>query len=327
MAKGAAAPPTSATSVVPVALALGVAGGALIASQSRINAQLGTDLHRPLLAALASNTFGLFVLLVVVAVRRPTRVGFGRLRRRALPWWRYLGGANGSVLVSGAAVIVPHLGVALFTIGQVAGQTAGGLAVDRIGLGPGGRRPVTVLRLAGAGLALVAVVVAELGRAGDVSVPLLVAACVIGVGSAVQQALNGTVQQAAGDGLTATTINFVVGTAVLAVAYAVASVAGAGGHRAWPGHWYLYVGGPLGVLVVLTAVVAVSALGVLRLGLSVIAGQLAAAVVLDVALPAHGSTITPTVVVGVLLTFVAVAVAGRVGAGQGGVPAGGTLKP
>jgi transporter family-2 protein len=74
----------------------------------------------------------------------------------------------------------------------------------------------------------------------------------------------------------ATLVNFVVGTAALTI--------GVLAHRAvtgldvgdWPGagEWYLYSGGPMGATFVAVAAVVVRRLGVLRLGLAVIAGQL-----------------------------------------------------
>jgi transporter family-2 protein len=56
-------------------------------------------------------------------------------------------------------------------------------------------------------------------------------------------------------------------------------------------------------------------LGVLRLGLAIIAGQLVGALVLDLALPVHDEDVGPVTVLGVALTLVAVAVSGRGGRG------------
>jgi transporter family-2 protein len=298
----------------PVALGLALLGGVLIATQSRINAQLGADLGQPLVAALVSNSVGLTALTIVFVLRRSTRAALARTLRSGLPWWRYLGGLCGSVLVGGATLIVPTLGVSVFTVGIVAGQTSGGLAVDRAGLGPGGRRPVTGLRVAGGLLALVAVAVSELSHGtGDVTAPwLVVAAAGIGMLSAIQQALNGSLQRVARDAFAPAGVNFVVGTIGLAVAVTVVVIVDGAPLHAWPAHWWLYIGGLLGVGTVLTAVLAVRRLGVLRLGLGTIAGQLTTAVILDIVTPASTRTLTASVVLGVLLTFVAVAIAGWV---------------
>ena len=62
-----------------------------------------------------------------------------------------------SFLVLSQGLAAAALGVALFTVAVVAGQTISGLVLDRVGIGPGGRRPLTAARLVGALLALGAV--------------------------------------------------------------------------------------------------------------------------------------------------------------------------
>jgi len=78
----------------------------------------------------------------------------------------------------------------------------------------------------------------------------------------------------------------------------------------WPHVWWLYVGGALGAVYIALAAVAVAELGVLRLSLATVAGQLVAAVVLDVVWPSPGITLRYQTVVGAALTLVAVAVTG-----------------
>jgi transporter family-2 protein len=295
-----------------VALPVVVAVGGLLAVQSRINSQLGSDLGQPWLASIISNGLGITITLTICLSRPRTWQRLRQVSSLGLPWWRYSGGAFGAMFVVGATLVVPHIGVALFTIGTVAGQTAGGLAVDRFGLGPGHRRQVTALRLTGGALAIVAVVIAQSGGAKSVSIPLIVAAAAIGLGGALQQAFNGTVQQQVGDAWVATAVNGIVGTIVLLVGYGLVAVFGHPGPHEWPGQWWLYLGGTIGVVVIFATVLAVRVLGVFRLVLALIAGQLAAAVVIDVVIPAQHGVVTPTVVAGVLLTFVAVSIAGRV---------------
>jgi len=123
---------------------------------------------------------------------------------------------------------------------------------------------------------------------------------------------NSRLQQQVGDAWVATAVNGIVGTIVLLVGYGLVAVFGHPGPHEWPGQWWLYLGGTIGVVVIFATVLAVRVLGVFRLVLALIAGQLAAAVVIDLVVPAQHGVVTPTVMVGVLLTFVAVSVAGRV---------------
>ena len=80
---------------------------------------------------------------------------------------------------------------------------------------------------------------------------------------------------------------------------------------AHPDQWYLYTGGPMGAAFVALAALVVHRLGVLRLGLAIIAGQLAGSVVLDVTLPVSGGPVGVLTLIGVALTLLAVVISGR----------------
>jgi transporter family-2 protein len=297
---------------VQLALAVAVVSGSLVAVQQRINGELGTELGDALAAAVVSFGTGLVAVTAYVLLRPATRGAVRRLRDTA--WWERLGGLGGASLVAVGAAAAPEIGVARLTVGIVAGQTGGGVLGDRGGLGPGGARPVTGPRLAGAALCMVAVVIAGFGKGvEDVRPLLLVLVVVAGVLISVQQALNGRVRVTTGDAGVATLLNFVVGTTALLVGLAVhAAVSGLDlQHWPGPGEWYLYLGGPIGASFVAAAAVTVHLLGVLRLGLAVVAGQLLGAVALDAAVPAPGTGLAASTLIGALLTLLAVAVSGR----------------
>jgi len=216
--------------------AAGVAfvGGALFGLQTRVNGELAERAGSPFWAALVSFGSGLAVLLVVVAAVPRLRRAAARATRNRLPWWTYLGGLAGGTLVVLSSVAVPRVGVATFTVGVVAGQAMGGLVVDRIGLGPGGPQPLSPWRIAGAAIAIVAVAILRLGHGreaavtGSVLLGLLIAAAVGGAMASAQQALNGRVQRATGEGLLAATVNFSAGTALLVPAFVIAAGTGHG---------------------------------------------------------------------------------------------------
>jgi transporter family-2 protein len=294
------------------ALAAAVASGALVALQQRINGELKTSLDDALLTAIVSFTTGLVAVVVVVLSRRSARQAVARVWD--VPWWQRLAGLGGASLVAVGAAAVPEIGVALLTIGLVAGQTSGALLVDRAGLGPGGSHALTRQRVLGAALCLVAVCVSVSGEGARSASPLLLALVVVaGFGIALQQALNGRVRKVTGDAGVATLVNFVVGLLALVTALAVSASLGGLDIGAWPGvdRWYLYLGGPMGAAFVAVAAVVVRQLGVLRLGLAVISGQLAGALLLDVVAPVGDSGIDLLTVVGVALTLVAVLLSGR----------------
>ena len=171
-------------------------------------------------------------------------------RSGALRPWQLLGGVAGASLVASQGITVGTIGVALFVVAVVAGQTSSGLAVDHAGLGPAGRRAVTGTRVLGAALTLAAVVVSVSGRlegAGALTGAALLLALLpllAGAATSWQQAVNGRVS-AAGGPMAAALVNFVVGTACLVLLLGL-SFALAGELTGFPGDWWLYTGGTHG---------------------------------------------------------------------------------
>jgi transporter family-2 protein len=300
--------------------------GALVALQSKVNGalavRLGGDVPAGLEAALISFGGGLLLLAAATAVspalRRRLADVVTALRERLLLPWQVVGGACGAFLVATQGLTIHIIGVALFTVAVVAGQTVGALVVDNLGLGPAGRRPVTTLRVVGAALAVVAVLISVSGRVGDVGGIsgsawfLLLLPLVGGLATTWQQAMNGRVAVVGSPGA-ATVINFVVGTAVLVAVVAVASGLTGGlsaPPSAGPADVWLYLGGPMGIAFIWLAARLVRTLGVLLLGLGTVAGQILGALVID--LVAH-HPLTWQTVVGAVLTLVGVAVAALAG--------------
>lgn len=297
--------------------AIGLAGallvGILTATQSRVNSELAVELGDPFAAAVVSFGSGLVLLLVILAGSTAGRRGVGRVaasvRSGRTPWWYLLGGVAGGFFVLSQAVTGGVLGVALFTIALVSGQTISGLVVDRVGMGAMAPQPITLTRLVGSALTLTAVgwaVSAQLRS--DIPIWLLVMPFVAGIGLGWQQAANGQVRVIAESALTATVGNFVAGTAVLLAAFAV-HVAVAGFTPRWPGELWLYSGGMIGAMFIGLGIVVVKRTGVLLLGLGAIAGQLLTSLTLDIVAPVSSRDIAVSTIVGTALTLVAVAIA------------------
>ncbi len=295
--------------------ALAALGGVGLAVQGRINGQLGHQLNDGVLAALISFSVGSVLLLAALPILPAARAGVGRLvesvRTMALRPWQLLGGTCGAFLVTTQGLTVSILGVAVFTVAVVAGQIVSSLPVDRAGLGPGGPQPITLPRAIGASLAVIAVIV-SVSDHGVVTDPgglwWAVLPAVAGLGLAWQSAVNGQVRVAAGNVVVPTVVNFLVGTTALLVA-AVVDVLVRGLPDRLPDQWWLYTGGTMGIVAIMTAVTAVRLTGVLLLGMSSVAGQLVGAVLLDLFVPAEGIELSATRLVGITLTMVAVGIA------------------
>jgi transporter family-2 protein len=300
------------------ALSLAFAVGVLVVVQSRSNGELAVAVQDGLFAAVLSFGVGALILLVVIGLRPTTRRALGSslpalLRSRQLRWWHLVGGLGGALLVAGQGIAVPLLGVALFTVGMVAGNTGTSLAVDRFGLGPGVPRPLTPRRVVAAIGVTVAVALAVSGRfsSGDLVIWAVVLVLCAGAATAVQSAVNGQVAAKTGDPLAATSVNFAVGLTALLVALAVEHLAG----HAWiapPPPWeqpWLWLGGPVGVLFIASSTIVVKPLGVLLFGLLNIAGQLTGSLVSDLVFPTQGTVVSWQLLAGMALTAVSVALA------------------
>lgn len=305
--------PSARTSLAP-ALVGAVSVGVLTAVQARINGQLGVRLEHAMVAAVISFGSGL-LLIALVSVLTPGGRGGAVLlsrgiRERSIPWWMLVGGAAGALTVGTQAVAVGIVGVSLFTVGIVAGQTMGGLILDRVGYGPGGVVAVTVPRLVGGALALAAVGVVLISGDGLAGVPvwMVVLPVVVGAGLAWQQATNGRLRVRVGTPVTATLVNFTLGTAILAVLALVVTIVD-GPPAALPSEPWLYLGGALGVAYIMLSAALVARTGVLLFGLAAVSGQLLASLALDVLWPAPagpGVVIEAvTVVIGLASVFVA----------------------
>ncbi|MGF3056863.1 DMT family transporter [Microbacterium sp. YY-01] len=298
-----------------IAVAAAVSIGVMTAIQARINGLLGARLDDGILAGFISFFVGLVIILVVLPFLPKPRAGVSRLwqglpwrtranRHRAsdsktsrIPFWMLLGGTCGALTVTTQGLVAGVVGVALFTVGVVAGQTLHSLLLDRMGFGPAGVVPVTVGRVVGGALALAAVVIS---LSGDVfaSSPLwmLLLPFAAGVGIAWQAGANGRLAQRVRSPMAATLVSFIAGTTVLAIA-AVISVAVAGMPRALPTEPWLYLGGLLGFIYILLGAFIVAHTGVLVLSLGSVLGQLVTSVVIDLVWrPAAGPSVTQMVI-------------------------------
>lgn len=283
-----------------------------------MNGQLSTVFGQPVDAALWSFGSGLLVLTVLLGCSGRVRRGLGNLRaalgERRIRWYHCLGGLSGGLFVVAQTYAVPAAGVALFTIAVVGGQTTSALVVDRMGLGPAGRAPVTVPRVLASALATSGVVIAVGGRfagaSGSVALPVLVA---VGVGVlwTAQQATNGRVSVATLNPWSTAWLNFALGSAMV---LAILLVRGAAGGARLPSSldapWWSWLGGLCGIGFVGISSVVVAQLGVLPVMVVSLVGQLSSAALIDALSPQTRSHITPLVIVGLVVTMVAAALAG-----------------
>ncbi|MGO4805667.1 DMT family transporter [Arthrobacter sp. 2MCAF15] len=298
-------------------LPIAVAAGLFIPLQGRINGALGVALGDGIAAAVVSFSTGLVVMAVISLALPKGRAGLARIvpavRERQFPPYYVLAGCIGALFVFAQSFTVALLGVALFTVAAVTGQTLSGLLVDRLGIGPAGKRPITGIRVLGSALTVAAVAWAVSPRfsAGESGVQLLLPLLLpvlAGFLMSFQQAMNGTATVHYGSPIAATLVNFIAGATLLWVAWLIKlAVAGAG--NPLPAQWWLYLGGPLGCVFIGVGALLVRSLGVLVTGLGMIAGQLLGSLGLDLILPVPGTVIALPTVLGTVLTLGAIILA------------------
>lgn len=301
-----------------VLLLVMLAAGMAIPGQGRVNAALSAELGDPILAALISFSVGL-VLVILGAVALPS----GRraltqvrpaLQTGAVKPWYMLAGFCGAYFVLTQTLSIGTIGVAVFTVAVVTGQTLGGLLWDRIGLGPAGRMRLTMMRVFGAALTVLAVLWAvspQLTGSNQGLAWLLVVLLPLtgGVFSAAQQALNGRQTAVYRNPLPATLFNFIAGTILLTLIWTGKLVFTGGFTGALPSEWWYYAGGPMGVVFIGLGAILVTKVGVLIAAMGMIAGQLVGSLLLDLIVPAPGSVVTTATVMGTVMTLLAVVVA------------------
>jgi transporter family-2 protein len=283
-----------------------------MAAQSRVNGELGRQIHNGTLAGTISNLVGLSFLVVIIAASPAGRRGWmlmvEAIRTRKLNWLFTFAGTAGAIMIALQGMLVSVIGVALFTVAFVAGNSLGALFMDKWGIGPAGKRALSTRRITGVALGIVAVVVAGSGRIGhpDMLWPMVVP-FFAGAFVAWQQAANGRITAVAQTPVTGTFLNFVVGSGVLLLAMIPVGLIG-GVPEAYPTSWWLYLGGPLGVFFVATTGLMVRVIGVLVFGLCATLGQLVAAMGLDLLFPGQSAE-TGSMLIGIALMAAAVVIA------------------
>lgn len=293
------------------ALGLAATAGAMVALQSRYQGELGAELNNPYLATLISGVVGLIALLIGANRSRKTRGALREslrlIRAGSIPLWALSGGLTGAFLVLAQSAAVAVIGVSVFAVASVAGQTIAGIVLDRFGFGAAERLGLRPMRMLGGLLAVAAVFASGLdAQEGFALSWLMVLPLAAGIGTGWQAAVNGRLRLVVGDTTTTTLLNFAVGCAALVIVTAVALL-----FTGFPSHWPTtplpYLGGLFGVGYVALSAFVVRSIGVFLLGLTLVTGQLVAALVLDLFVPV-GPGLAISVVVAIALSLAAVLV-------------------
>ena len=292
---------------------LAALSGAMIALQARANGELSHRLDNGLQAALVSFSSGLLIILLITPFSPHIKEGIKNLRsavaNKEIARWKLFAGALGGSFVAIQTQIVPLIGVAIYSVASIAGQTAMSLVVDRIGLTGGGKKLISPRRVIAAVLTVIAVLVSVWDRidANNLSMLAVTAGCIAGAVVGVQRALNGQINEHSRQSFTTSLLNFITGTTFLVILILIGVVLGKNELSPLPaGPWWIYTGGVIGVIYIAFTSTIVQHLGVLTFTLFSVGGQLAGSLVIDLVSPTDGVSVSAYLITGLAMTYIGV---------------------
>ena len=296
---------------------LAAISGLMIAFQARANGELSHRMGNPIEAALVSFGSGLLIISVISFFNPAIKKGLKNLRtavsKQEIPIWTLFAGMLGGSFVAVQTQIVPVIGVAIYSVASIAGQTAASLIVDRIGLTGGGKKHITAKRVTAAGVTVLAVLVSVLDRidAQNLSLWAVLFGCVAGAIVGVQRALNGQINESTHQSFTTSLLNFIMGTTFLVIFLVIGMLINRADVVALPaGPWWMYTGGTIGVIYIAFTSTIVQHLGVLTFTLISVGGQLVGSLLIDLYSPTAGVQVSAYLETGIVMTYLGVVVGG-----------------
>jgi transporter family-2 protein len=289
----------------------------LIAFQARVNGELSHLLGNPIQAATVSFGSGLIVIAIFAATHHGMRQGLTGIKEGiatgGLKRWNLFAGMLGGIFVAIQTNTVTIIGVAVYSVASISGQTASSLVVDALGLAGGAKKHITFRRILASLITVLAVLVSVWDRidANDLSlVPVGLAGMAGGI-VGIQRALNGKINIYSKQHWTTSLLNFIMGTTFLLLLTAILIPAGHYEFKTLPSTpWWIYTGGVLGVIYIAYSASIVQQLGVLASTLLSVGGNLFGALIIDWIFPAHGVKVSAWLVTGICLSFLGVIVGG-----------------
>ncbi len=301
---------------------LAALSGAMIALQARANGELSHRLDNGLQAALVSFGSGLLIIFVITLFNSTIKEGIKNLRtavaNKEIARWKLFAGALGGSFVAIQTQIVPLIGVAIYSVASIAGQTAMSLVVDRIGLTGGGKKLISPRRVLAAVLTVLAVLVSVWDRidANNLSMFAVTAGGIAGAIVGIQRALNGQINEYSHQSFTTSLLNFITGTSFLLILIVAGLILGRNELSPLPsGPWWIYTGGVIGVIYIAFTSTIVQHLGVLTFTLFSVGGQLVGSLIIDLVSPTDGVSVSAYLVTGIVMTYAGV-IAGGVGSSR-----------
>lgn len=136
-------------------LSMAAAAGCCIALQASANGSLRGNLGSPYFAAFFSIIGTILTATAFMLIARPHAPSLVAVR--SAPWWNWIGGPLGALIVLAGAAVMPKVGAAAFIAAVVGGQLALSLVLDHFGWMDLKPQPISAGRLLGAVMVFVGV--------------------------------------------------------------------------------------------------------------------------------------------------------------------------
>jgi transporter family-2 protein len=295
--------------------------GGVVALQGRVVGSLTNATHNGISAGFASNLVGWLALWIIVFGFKSERESFKRvlaaLKDGRLKFWEILGGIGGGVFVTVQSSNVPVVGVAIFTISYVAGQTVSSLLVDKIGIAHSGKKAVTLSRVMTSIFTMIGVFVAvypDLKHSTFKALPITII-IFTAFFTSFQQAINSRLNAVSLRPFVTSWFNFASGTVLVTIVLIINLSTGShfGQLPTAPHEWWKYLGAPLGIVFIATTAHIIKHLGVLKAVLFGVAGQLIGALLLDWLAPTHKGAINGYLITGTAITLTTIIITSLLG--------------
>ncbi|GAA6114255.1 DMT family transporter [Apilactobacillus apinorum] len=239
---------------------LGILAGLVLPIQTSVNTNLKNRVGgSPFLASMLSFTIGTVALLLSTVISGQSLL-FSTSLFTHQPMWIWLGGVFGVIGLTTNVLIFPYLGAVQTVIMPIAGQIIMGMIIDNFGLFDAEYHGFTLLRLLGVILLIVGILMVVMDRKnGDQSdkakqLPWQILGIVAGMFQASQAPVNGHLGVVLNSPIHAAFISFLVGTIILFIitgcvdhSYKKTFDAIGSGNP-----WWIWLGGVLGAIFVLT---------------------------------------------------------------------------
>lgn len=127
---------------------IAVVSGCLSASITGAYAQLASIIGSPVQATTVAFFVATLALLLFCTMNGSVRL-VGKAFNRQQPWWMWMGGLYGAIIVFGNAWLVPKLGVGLFIMALLVGQLSLSMLMEHNGWLGAPRKSITWLQIVG----------------------------------------------------------------------------------------------------------------------------------------------------------------------------------